>query len=83
MHVKEMKEQIEAIANVVYDQEAAEYFLRELIANKIVETKSFVPRYHTDAEETLYFLSDEGKRLLNVYEGMANETRYQRSCMKL
>jgi len=59
----EIKEQLESMGNASYEAEAAEGFLRELIANKIVETQKTV-RSHIYGTETIYTLTDYGKEFL-------------------
>lgn len=61
---KDIKEQMEAVENVVYEMEVADTFLRELISNNIVQVQTFYPNGYGAGELKTYFLSDYGKEFL-------------------
>jgi hypothetical protein len=61
---KDIKEQIEAVENAIYEMEAPEGFLLELISNNIVRAESFYPHGYGNIEVKTYYLSDYGKEFL-------------------
>lgn len=64
--IQDMKEQLEAISNIAYDEDAAEGFLRELMTNNLVAAQTFYPNGTTPIRT--YQMSDYGREFIMFFK---------------